>query len=132
MSDTDKTKDLRQLLAEIRACKVCAANLPLGPRPIVRGEASARLLIVSQAPGKRVHQTGLSFDDKSGERLRCWLGLDHDTFYDEARAMTKPGSRSRRSASVIPVAARAATCRRDPNALLYGTRACALYCRPSN
>ena len=76
MTDAEKTQDLPKLLAEIRACKACAADLPLGPRPIVRGEASARLLIISQAPGKRVHQTGLSFDDKSGERLRCWLGLE--------------------------------------------------------
>jgi len=74
-----------RLLAEIRACKVCAAYLPLGPRPIVRGRPSARLLIISQAPGARVHETGLSFDDRSGDRLRDWLGVDRDTFYDETR-----------------------------------------------
>jgi uracil-DNA glycosylase len=90
VSDAEKTKGLRQLLAEIRACKACAADLPLGPRPIVRGEASARLLIISQAPGKRVHQTGLAFDDKSGERLRCWLGLDRGTFYNETRVAIAP------------------------------------------
>jgi uracil-DNA glycosylase len=73
------------LLAEIRACTLCAPYLPHGPRPIVRGRPSARLLIVSQAPGTRVHQTGLSFNDRSGDRLRAWLGLDRDTFYDEAR-----------------------------------------------
>jgi len=71
-----------RLLAEIRACTHCA-DLPLGPRPIVRGRLSARLLIISQAPGTRVHETGLSFNDRSGERLRDWLGIDTDTFYDE-------------------------------------------------
>ena len=90
MTGAEKIQDLPKLLAEIRACKACAADLPLGPRPIVRGEASARLLIVSQAPGKRVHQTGLSFDDKSGDRLRCWLGLECGIFYDEARVAIAP------------------------------------------
>ena len=74
-----------RLLAEIRACRHCASSLPLGPRPIVRGRPEARLLIVSQAPGTRVHETGLSFDDRSGDRLRLWLGLDRETFYDECR-----------------------------------------------
>jgi uracil-DNA glycosylase len=77
--------DFDRLLAEIRACRVCAAHLPLGPRPIVRGRPTARLLVISQAPGARVHETGLSFDDRSGERLRDWLGLDYETFYDETR-----------------------------------------------
>jgi len=74
-----------RLLAEVRACTICAPHLPLGPRPIVRGRPSARLLIISQAPGRRVHDTGLSFDDRSGDRLRAWLALDRETFYDEAR-----------------------------------------------
>jgi uracil-DNA glycosylase len=74
-----------RLLAEIRACRHCECELPLGPRPIVRGRPTARLLIVSQAPGSRVHETGLSFDDRSGDRLRLWLGLDHAAFYDESR-----------------------------------------------
>jgi uracil-DNA glycosylase len=74
-----------RLLAEIRACTICVPHLPLGPRPIVRGRPSARLLIISQAPGKRVHATGLSFNDPSGDRLRAWLALDRATFYDEAR-----------------------------------------------
>ncbi len=77
--------DFDRLLAEIRACRVCAAHLPFGPRPIVRGRPSARLLVISQAPGIRVHETGLSFDDRSGERLRDWLGIDRETFYDETR-----------------------------------------------
>jgi uracil-DNA glycosylase len=78
------------LLAEIRACTVCAPHLPLGPRPVLRGRPSARLLIISQAPGIRVHETGLSFDDRSGDRLRVWLGLDRETFYDEARVAVVP------------------------------------------
>jgi uracil-DNA glycosylase len=78
------------LLAEIRACTVCAAHLPLGPRPVLRGLPSARLLVVSQAPGTRVHETGLSFNDRSGDRLRQWLGIDRDTFYDESRVAVLP------------------------------------------
>jgi uracil-DNA glycosylase len=74
-----------RLIAEIDACTICAAHLPLGPRPIVRGRSSARLLIISQAPGRRVHETGLSFNDRSGDRLRSWLALDRETFYDAAR-----------------------------------------------
>jgi uracil-DNA glycosylase len=79
-----------RLVAEIRACTVCAAHLPLGPRPIVRGWPSARLLIISQAPGIRVHETGLSFNDRSGDRLRGWLGIDRERFYDEARVAIMP------------------------------------------
>ncbi len=82
---TTESDDLDALLAEIRSCTVCAAQLPLGPRPVVRGRASARLLIISQAPGLLVHRSGLSFDDRSGDRLRFWLGLDRDAFYDESR-----------------------------------------------
>ena len=74
-----------RLLTEIRACTICALHLPLGPRPIVRGSPSARLLIISQAPGRRVHDTRLSFNDRSGDRLRAWLAIDRETFYDEAR-----------------------------------------------
>jgi uracil-DNA glycosylase len=76
---------LDALYAEIRACRLCAPHLPLGPRPVVRGTASARLLIISQAPGTKVHETGLSFNDRSGDRLRQWLGIDRTVFYDEAR-----------------------------------------------
>ncbi len=81
---------LADLLREVRACAVCAAHLPFGPRPVVRGRAGARLLIISQAPGTRVHETGLSFNDRSGDRLRDWLGLDRDTFYDEDRIAILP------------------------------------------
>src|SRR6516164_5998730 len=79
-----------RLVAEIRVCAVCAPHLPLGPRPILRGRPSARLLIISQAPGTRVHETGLSFNDRSGDRLRAWLALDRETFYDETRVVVMP------------------------------------------
>ncbi len=71
---------LNTCLREIRACTVCARELPLGPRPVVRGTVSSRLLITSQAPGTRVHETGLSFNDRSGDVLRSWLGIDRETF----------------------------------------------------
>jgi uracil-DNA glycosylase len=79
-----------RLMAEVRACTRCAAELPLGPRPVVRGLPSARLLITSQAPGTKVHETGLSFNDRSGDRLRQWLGIDRETFYDERRIAILP------------------------------------------
>ena len=90
-----------RLVAEIGACTICAPHLLLGPRPILRGRPSARLLIISQAPGRRVHDTGLSFNDPSGDRLRAWLALNRETFYDESRvaimgmAFCYPGSDSK-------------------------------------
>ena len=81
---------LARLAAEIRACRVCAAHLPLGPRPVIRVSTTARLLIASQAPGTAVHETGLSFNDPSGDRLRHWLEMDRDTFYDESRVAIVP------------------------------------------
>lgn len=86
----DPETGLARTFAELRACTVCTASLPLGARPVVRGHASARLLVISQAPGTRAHETGLSFDDRSGDRLRFWLGLDRDTFYDESRIAMLP------------------------------------------
>lgn len=81
---------LPALLTEIRACTLCAAHLPLGPRPVLRAAATARLLIVGQAPGTRVHDTGIPWNDRSGDRLRTWMGLDRDAFYDEARVAIVP------------------------------------------
>ncbi len=69
------------LLDEIRACRACAADLAHTPRPVVRVTAETRLLICGQAPGRRVHESGLPFDDPSGDRLRDWLGVDRATFY---------------------------------------------------
>ena len=81
---------LQDLLAEIRACRHCADTLPLGPNPVLRASASARLLIVGQAPGTRVHATGIPWNDPSGDRLRDWLQVDRATFYDEARIAIVP------------------------------------------
>lgn len=82
--------DLDRLLTEVRACRVCEAQLPLGPRPVLRADSRARLLIVGQAPGTRVHATGVPWNDPSGDRLREWLGVDRDTFYDESRIAIIP------------------------------------------
>jgi uracil-DNA glycosylase len=76
-------------LAALRACRVCE-DLPLGPRPIFQLSPTARLLITSQAPGTKAHASGLPFDDPSGERLRDWLGLDRERFYDESRVAILP------------------------------------------
>jgi uracil-DNA glycosylase len=81
---------LDRLLTEIRACQICAAQLTLGPRPVVQASASARLLIVSQAPGRKVHLSGVPFNDVSGDRLREWMGIDKATFYDAKRVAIVP------------------------------------------
>lgn len=78
------------LLKEIRACRLCAEHLPLGPRPVLRGLPSARLLIIGQAPGTRVHETGIPWNDASGRRLREWLGLSEEDFYDESKVAIVP------------------------------------------
>lgn len=82
--------ELSRLLAEIQACRICARHLPLGPRPVLRARATARLLIVGQAPGTRVHETGVPWNDPSGERLRDWLQMPPEVFYDEARVAIMP------------------------------------------
>lgn len=79
-----------RLISEVRACHICSGDLPLGPRPIVRGNACAKILIIGQAPGTRVHETGVPWDDKSGERLRDWLNLSSDAFYDENKIAIMP------------------------------------------
>ncbi|MCW3473410.1 uracil-DNA glycosylase family protein [Limobrevibacterium gyesilva] len=81
---------LAQAAAAARACTRCAAELPLGPRPVLRVSATARLLIVGQAPGTKVHETGIPFNDPSGDRLRAWLQLSRDEFYDEASIAIVP------------------------------------------
>ncbi|MEG3193096.1 uracil-DNA glycosylase family protein [Lysobacter sp. D1-1-M9] len=81
---------LDRLLGEIHACRLCEAQLPLGPRPVLRASGSARLLIVGQAPGTKVHASGVPWDDASGRRLREWLQIDTDTFYDAARVAIVP------------------------------------------
>jgi uracil-DNA glycosylase len=76
---------LDALLTEIAACRACAGDLAHEPRPVVRVSTRTRLLICGQAPGRRVHESGLPFDDPSGDRLRGWLGVDRDRFYGDAR-----------------------------------------------
>jgi len=84
------TDSLQALLEEIRRCRICEADLPLGPRPVLRVRPTARLLIIGQAPGTRVHETGIPWNDRSGDRLRDWLALDRETFYDEDRVAIMP------------------------------------------
>jgi uracil-DNA glycosylase len=81
---------LTQITKQVRACTACKAHLPLKPRPIVQVHSRARLLLVGQAPGLKVHQTGIAWDDASGERLREWLGIDKTIFYDERRVAIVP------------------------------------------
>src|ERR1041385_4490386 len=81
---------LRTLLPQVRACRICAAHLPLGPRPVLQVHRDARILIAGQAPGRRVHASGIPFDDPSGDRLREWLGVDREAFYDPRRIAILP------------------------------------------
>ena len=82
--------DLDRLLVRVRTCRVCAAQLPLPPRPILQAGTGARLLIVGQAPGRRAHASDIPWDDASGERLRAWLGIGADTFHDPQRVAIVP------------------------------------------
>jgi len=81
---------LERLSKEARACRICEAHLPLGPRPVFRVSTTARILIAGQAPGRLVHETGIPWNDRSGDRLRDWLGLDREIFYDERRIAIVP------------------------------------------
>ncbi len=81
---------LKSLLAEVSRCRICAAQLPLGPRPVLQCSRSAKILIAGQAPGSRVHASGIAFDDASGERLRDWMGISRDVFYAAGRIAILP------------------------------------------
>ncbi|WP_245826860.1 uracil-DNA glycosylase family protein [Leptonema illini] len=81
---------LDNLLREVRSCTLCKEHLPYEPRPVLRAKESARILIVGQAPGTKVHASGIPWDDASGERLRAWMGVDSNTFYDESRIAIIP------------------------------------------
>jgi uracil-DNA glycosylase len=81
---------LDELLVAVRDCRVCEGLLPLGPRPVLRASDTARILIVGQAPGLRVHTTGIPWDDASGERLRSWMGVGKEIFYDESHIAIIP------------------------------------------
>lgn len=74
--------DIDALLAEVRACRACEDLLPLGPRPVFQLSPTARILVASQAPGTKVHASGIPFSDPSGDRLREWMGISKDGFYD--------------------------------------------------
>lgn len=78
------------LLARVRACTICAEHLPHGPRPVLQVDRSARILIAGQAPGRRVHESGVPFDDPSGDRLREWMGVTREQFYDPALVAILP------------------------------------------
>lgn len=81
---------LEQLLAEIRACRVCQNELPLGCNPVIQATSSAKILIIGQAPGLKVHQTSTPWNDPSGQRLRRWLQIDSDTFYNPHQVAIMP------------------------------------------
>lgn len=78
------------LLQKIRQCTHCRSHLPLGPKPVIRASDTARLMVIGQAPGTRVHRSGIPWDDASGERLREWMGTDSSTFYDESKLAIMP------------------------------------------
>jgi uracil-DNA glycosylase len=75
-------KSFSALLSDIRSCQLCAEHLPHGPRPVLQVNSQARILLASQAPGRKVHESGVPFDDASGDRLRSWLGVSKEQFYD--------------------------------------------------
>lgn len=81
---------LKRTLREVRACRICEPGLPFGPRPIVQLAGNAPILIIGQAPGSKVHQSGIPWDDASGDRLRDWLNLDRADFYDDAKVAIVP------------------------------------------
>ena len=83
-------KSFDALLTDIRACTLCTRHLPLGPRPVLQVNPQARILIAGQAPGRKVHESGVPFDDASGDRLRTWLGLTREIFYDPAQIAVVP------------------------------------------
>src|SRR2546423_15553675 len=83
-------KLLSRVSAEAKACTVCAKHLPYAPRPVFLVGSAARLLIVGQAPGRRVHETGIPWNDPSGDALREWLAMDRAAFYDTSRIAIVP------------------------------------------
>lgn len=82
LTEVTARQSLPMLLEEVRACTICAVHLPHGPRPVLQVDGRARILIAGQAPGSKVHASGVPFDDASGDRLRQWMGISRDRFYD--------------------------------------------------
>jgi uracil-DNA glycosylase len=87
---THSERSLQKLLHKVRSCRVCEKHLPCEPRPVLRASTSAVLMVVGQAPGRKVHETGIPWNDPSGDRLRSWLNLSRDEFYDEKRIAIIP------------------------------------------
>ncbi len=81
---------IESLLSEVRACTLCSKHLPLGPRPVLQLHPKAKILIAGQAPGSKVHASGVPFDDASGNRLREWLGMTREVFYDPEKVAILP------------------------------------------
>lgn len=81
---------MKELLANIRKCEVCSLYLPLGPRPVLSASVKSKIVIIGQAPGTKVHKTGIPWDDPSGKQLRKWLGVTDDVFYDEKQFAIVP------------------------------------------
>ncbi len=81
---------LKALLTDIRACRYCEADLPLGPRPVLSAAYDAKILLVGQAPGTKVHATGIPWNDPSGVRLRAWLDMEPEIFYDKHKIAIVP------------------------------------------
>jgi len=79
-----------KLMCDIRNCTLCKAYLPLGPRPVLQAHPKAKIRIIGQAPGKKVHESGIPWDDRSGDRLREWLGIDKTVFYDPEKIVLLP------------------------------------------
>ena len=84
------SQQFSQLLQSVRECRLCEKSLPLGPRPVLQIDPRATILIAGQAPGRRVHESGIPFDDPSGVRLREWLGVSRETFYDPGKVAILP------------------------------------------
>ncbi len=81
---------MKSLLSKIKQCEVCKEHLPLGPNPVVSGHPDAKVIIIGQAPGTKVHKTGIPWDDPSGNQLRKWLEVSDETFYDETKIAIMP------------------------------------------
>lgn len=90
MKTNGENANFSNLLDSIKQCRICESSLPHGPRPVLQAHLDAKILIAGQAPGRRVHESGVPFDDASGERLRDWMGISSDTFYDPGQIAILP------------------------------------------
>lgn len=81
---------MENILAKVRSCTLCSDSLPFGPRPVLQLHPNSRILIAGQAPGRKVHESGVPFDDASGNRLRSWLGISPEQFYDSEKVSILP------------------------------------------